>query len=205
MNRRAFLKAIASAALLPILPRRLFASTNVRRCRPRWPSPSAWKQLNESVCGNVIPVNFPLSVTDPTSAAATLLSKDLKNPIRRRSAGAYPDLGMGGRMDHQAERLRGRGKKRSRHCGRGRDCHEAIRRPDRDRRNEGLWRGELAGIRLSGEPRRQPTQSRSNSRSDFGPWLDKLRRWNLLRASAERAETLAEHVLGSCFSLHSPV
>src|SRR5260370_38744283 len=83
MNRGAFLKAIGAAALFPILPRRLLASTSARRRRPSdaaWPSPSAWKQLDEAVGGNLIPVNFPLSLTDPTSAAATLLSKDLKNP-----------------------------------------------------------------------------------------------------------------------------
>jgi len=84
MNRREFLKAIGSAALLPILPRRLFASTNARRCRPSdstWPSDSAWKQLNESVGGNLIPVNFPLAAlkTDPEVDAAKLLS-ELKNP-----------------------------------------------------------------------------------------------------------------------------
>src|ERR1700730_16123616 len=85
MNRRAFLKAIGSAALLPILPRRLSASTNFRRRRPsdaRWPSQSAWKQLDEAVGGNFIPVNFPLSLfkTDPSGAAAKRLSEDLKNP-----------------------------------------------------------------------------------------------------------------------------
>ena len=87
MNRRAFLRTIGGAALiqilLPLLPRRLFANTGFRRRRPSdpgWPSPSAWKQLDEAVGGNLIPVNFPLSATDPTSAAATLLSKDLRNP-----------------------------------------------------------------------------------------------------------------------------
>jgi len=85
MNRRAFLKAIGSAALLPILPRSLSASTNFRRHRPsdaRWPSRSGWKQLDNDVGGNLIPVNFPLSVlkTDPGGAAAKRLSEDLKNP-----------------------------------------------------------------------------------------------------------------------------
>jgi len=81
MNRRAFLKAIGSAALLPILPRRLLASTNFSRRRPSdaaWPSQSAWKQLNEAVGGNLIPVDFPLSVfkTDPNGAAAKLLAEN---------------------------------------------------------------------------------------------------------------------------------
>jgi FAD/FMN-containing dehydrogenase len=85
MNRRSFLKTIGSAALIPILPRRLFASTNFGRRRPvdpGWPSDSAWKQLNEAVGGNLIPVEFPLSIlkTDPDSAAAKSLLKNLKNP-----------------------------------------------------------------------------------------------------------------------------
>ncbi|MGH7934847.1 MAG: FAD-dependent oxidoreductase [Candidatus Binataceae bacterium] len=85
MNRRAFLSAIGSAALLPILPRRLWASTNFRRRRPSdatWPSQSAWKGLNDAVGGNLIPVNFPLSPlkTDPGGAAAKRLSENLKNP-----------------------------------------------------------------------------------------------------------------------------
>ena len=86
MNRRAFLRAIGSAALLPILPRRLWASaTNFRRRRPAdaaWPSPSAWKQLNEAVGGNLIKVDFPLSIlkSDPDSDAAKELEKNLKNP-----------------------------------------------------------------------------------------------------------------------------
>jgi FAD/FMN-containing dehydrogenase len=85
MNRRAFLKVIGSAALLPILPRRLSASTNFRRRRPSdatWPSPVAWKQLNDAVGGNLIPVDFPLSVfkTDPESAAAKLLAENIRNP-----------------------------------------------------------------------------------------------------------------------------
>ncbi len=85
MNRRAFLKAIGSAALLPILPRGLSASTTFRRRRPSdatWPSQSAWKQLNDAVGGNLIPADFPLSLlkTDPTGAAAKLLAKNIRNP-----------------------------------------------------------------------------------------------------------------------------
>ena len=79
------MKAIGSAVLLPILPRRLWASTSFRRCRPSyatWPSQSAWKRLNDAVGGNLIPVEFPLSIlkTDPKSTAAKRLSKDLRNP-----------------------------------------------------------------------------------------------------------------------------
>ncbi len=75
MNRRAFLRAIGSAALIPILPRRLLASTsNFRRRRPSdatWPSQSAWKQLNEAVGGNLIPVDFPIT---------KLLDENITNP-----------------------------------------------------------------------------------------------------------------------------
>ena len=90
MNRRSFLKAIGSAALipiLPILPRRLLAAASAnftRRCPsdPGWPSQAAWKQLNEAVGGNLIPVEFPLSAlkTDPSGDAAKLLMENIRNP-----------------------------------------------------------------------------------------------------------------------------
>src|SRR5215831_11165910 len=85
MNRREFLTAIGSAALLPVLPRPLLASTTFSRRRPSdaaWPSSAAWKHLHEQVGGNLISVDFPLSVakTDPNGAAAEALWKNLKNP-----------------------------------------------------------------------------------------------------------------------------
>ncbi len=85
MNRRAFLKAVGSTVLLPTLPGRLWAGTSLRRRRPSdaaWPSQSAWKALHDAVGGNLIPVNFPLSIfkTDPTGDAAKLLSANLRNP-----------------------------------------------------------------------------------------------------------------------------
>ncbi len=86
MNRRSFLKAIGSAALLPMLPRGLSAaSTPFTRRRPSdaaWPSKAAWQQLNEAVGENLIPVQFPPSIlkTAPDSAEAKLLEKNLKNP-----------------------------------------------------------------------------------------------------------------------------
>ena len=85
MNRRAFLKAIGSVALMPMLARRLWARANFSRRRPsdaNWPSQSAWKRLDDAVGGNLIPVDFPLSVlkTDPVGAKAKLLLEDLKNP-----------------------------------------------------------------------------------------------------------------------------
>jgi len=86
VNRREFLKAIGSAAALsPMLQHNLLAGTGFRRSRPSdstWPSESAWKQLNETVGGNLIPVEFPLSIlkTDPDSTAAKSLRANLKNP-----------------------------------------------------------------------------------------------------------------------------
>src|SRR5205085_3636696 len=85
MNRRAFLKAVASAALVPILPHHTWATTNFRRHRPSdraWPSQSAWKRLNEAVGGNLIPVDSPLrlSKSNPSDAAATRLAQNLTNP-----------------------------------------------------------------------------------------------------------------------------
>ena len=98
MNRRAFLKAIGSAALLPILPRRLLASTNFRRRRPSdaaWPSQSAWKRLDEAVGGNLIPVDFPLSIfkTDPDGRPQASRREPEKSVLHRRSAGLTQTLG----------------------------------------------------------------------------------------------------------------
>jgi len=85
MKRRTFLKTVGAAVMLPMLPRRVWANTSGSRVRPSdvtWPSPAAWKQLNEAVGGNLIPVEFPLSIlkTDPDSSAAKTLLKSLKNP-----------------------------------------------------------------------------------------------------------------------------
>src|ERR1041385_4424883 len=85
MNRRAFLRTIGAATLLPMMPWPLSANTGLRRRRPsdaNWPSQAAWKRLNDAVGGNLIPVNFPLSIlkTDPASAAAKQIEKNLKNP-----------------------------------------------------------------------------------------------------------------------------
>src|SRR6516225_5278959 len=90
MNRRAFLKAIGSAALLPMLPRRLLAdaapaASGFRRRRPSdatWPSQADWKRLNDAVGGTLIRVDSPISVlsTDPDGAAANQLAANLQNP-----------------------------------------------------------------------------------------------------------------------------
>ncbi len=86
MNRRAFLKAIGTAAaVLPMLPRRLWAVTTFSRRRPSdpaWPSQAAWKPLNDAVGANLIKLDFPLSVlkTAPDSTAAKELERNLKNP-----------------------------------------------------------------------------------------------------------------------------
>jgi len=85
MNRRQFLKGIGSALLLPILPRRHSAGAKFRRRRPSdpdWPSQSAWQHLDKRVRGNLIAVDFPVSVlrTDPEGAAATHLARNLRNP-----------------------------------------------------------------------------------------------------------------------------
>jgi FAD/FMN-containing dehydrogenase len=85
MDRRAFLKAMGSAALIPMMPGRLLAATPASRVRPSdaaWPSKAAWKQLDETVGGNLLPVDFPLSIlkTNPDSDAAKLLLKNVKNP-----------------------------------------------------------------------------------------------------------------------------
>jgi FAD/FMN-containing dehydrogenase len=85
MNRRAFLKTSGAAALLPLSPRGLFASSVSRRQRPSdagWPSKEAWKGLNDAVGGNLIPVDFPIATcrSEPDSAECKKLFENLKNP-----------------------------------------------------------------------------------------------------------------------------
>ena len=88
MNRRVFLKAIGSTALLPILPRRSWASTNFRRHRPAdaaWPSQSAWQQLNDAVGGNLLPVNFPVDLVPlyfPHRIGAQLFAEQIEPVLR---------------------------------------------------------------------------------------------------------------------------
>jgi FAD binding domain len=101
VTRRAFLKAIGIAALPPILLRRALATATpgFRRVRPSdaaWPSKSAWQQLNDAVGGNLVPVDFPLSIlkSDPNGAAAKELLANLKNPyFIREHAGLTQSLG----------------------------------------------------------------------------------------------------------------
>ncbi|HUN61099.1 MAG TPA: FAD-dependent oxidoreductase [Candidatus Sulfotelmatobacter sp.] len=85
MNRRSFLKHSGAAALLPLAPRPLFAKAPFRRRRPAdpdWPSPAAWKKLNEAVGGNLIPVEFPLNACNsgPDAPGCRTLFENLRNP-----------------------------------------------------------------------------------------------------------------------------
>ncbi len=85
MNRRAFLKASGSASLLGLWPGSLFATSPIRRVRPSdpgWPSKEAWRRLNDSVGGNLFPVDFPINACLPSAETADckLLFASLKNP-----------------------------------------------------------------------------------------------------------------------------
>jgi FAD/FMN-containing dehydrogenase len=85
MNRRTFLKASGSAALLPLWPHELSASAPFRRRRPSdagWPSWAAWKRLNDAVGGNLISVDFSLARYRDTTRASewNKLVENLRNP-----------------------------------------------------------------------------------------------------------------------------
>ncbi|MGH9433497.1 MAG: FAD-dependent oxidoreductase [Terriglobia bacterium] len=85
MNRRAFLKASGSAALLPASSRQLLARARFRRRRPSdagWPSKGAWTRLNDAVGGKLIAVDFPLAActTAPGSPGCKNLFENLRNP-----------------------------------------------------------------------------------------------------------------------------
>jgi hypothetical protein len=85
VDRRTFLKRSGLTALLPLWPRSLFASKTFRRRRPAdadWPSPAAWKRLNDAVDGNLIPVEFPIEacIKDVDGAGCKSLIANIKNP-----------------------------------------------------------------------------------------------------------------------------
>jgi hypothetical protein len=85
MNRRAFLKGSTAASLFPLRPRRVLASSAMRRVRPSdpgWPSQEAWKRLNDAVDGNLISVDFPINacVSSPQGTDCRALLPNLKNP-----------------------------------------------------------------------------------------------------------------------------
>jgi FAD/FMN-containing dehydrogenase len=99
MNRRSFLKTSAAAALVPLWPRKTSAPPAVRRVRPSdraWPSNQAWKQLNDQVGGNLMPVDFPIKpcLASPPGADCKSLFANLKNPYYiGDSAGVTQTLG----------------------------------------------------------------------------------------------------------------
>src|SRR6202451_3600482 len=104
MDRRTFLRQSGMAALGPLWARELWgAAKNLKRdagpADPRnapsvgavvrrrpsdagWPSPAAWKRLNDEVDGNLIPVEFPMEacVKDTGSASCKNLSDNIHNP-----------------------------------------------------------------------------------------------------------------------------
>jgi hypothetical protein len=85
MNRREFLKRCGLAGLTALSPRSVLATQPFSRRRPYdsdWPSPSAWKRLNDQVDGNLVPVEFPLDacIKDTNSVACQNLAANIRNP-----------------------------------------------------------------------------------------------------------------------------
>jgi hypothetical protein len=60
------------------------AGAKIRRrpSDPNWPSPAAWKRLNDEVEGNLIPVEFPIEacIKDTGSAGCQNLLSNIHNP-----------------------------------------------------------------------------------------------------------------------------
>ena len=100
-------------------------AAGIRRRRPsdaNWPSQADWKRLNDEVDGNLIPVEFPIEacVKDTASAGCQNLLDNIHNPLlHRRPAGIDTNLGMGGCVGEQTQRLRRGGKQRRTHRGGG--------------------------------------------------------------------------------------
>ncbi len=94
MNRRTLLKRLATLPLLsavsPYLsfadPEKSASKSPFHRVRPgdpAWPSAASWEKLKQQVGGNLIPVEFPLTVCQSASDSADCqaLFKNLDNPF----------------------------------------------------------------------------------------------------------------------------
>jgi len=94
MDRRTLLKRLAAVPLVsafwPYLSNAeqtpLPAKSAFRRVRPgdpAWPSATSWGKLKQQVGGNLIPVQFPLTVCQGTSESTSCqdLFKNLDNPF----------------------------------------------------------------------------------------------------------------------------
>ena len=85
MDRRAFIKGSAQAALLGLTPHSFLASRTFHRRRPSdadWPSKAAWKQLHDAVEGRLYPVEFPIAacIKEVEGTACKNLLANIKNP-----------------------------------------------------------------------------------------------------------------------------
>jgi len=79
------LKASSALSLMGLWPHSLPAQSAIRRVRPSdpgWPSQESWKRLNDSVGGNLLPVDFPLAgcQRDLDGTACKNLFANLANP-----------------------------------------------------------------------------------------------------------------------------
>jgi FAD/FMN-containing dehydrogenase len=83
MNRRAFLKASGSFALLPAAGLQAASESRFQRRRPadaNWPSKEAWNRLNEEVGGNLIRVDSPLVKARGDSRGDVGFFERVRNP-----------------------------------------------------------------------------------------------------------------------------
>jgi FAD/FMN-containing dehydrogenase len=79
------LKSCGLTALQPLWPNGIFAGTVLGQQRPApaaWPSKAAWKQLSDTVGGNLVSIDFPLAACRQAagSSACKNLFENIKNP-----------------------------------------------------------------------------------------------------------------------------
>lgn len=88
MRRRTVLRGAAALPLLAVIPP-LLAQTarpplsRVRPGQPGWPAAADWHQLNESVGGNLLPVQplFAACAKEPQGAACRDVMSNFRNPF----------------------------------------------------------------------------------------------------------------------------
>jgi hypothetical protein len=87
-----------------------------------WPSQAAWKRLNDEVDGNLIPVEFPIEACVNRHGKRGLpesVQQYSQSLLHRRPAWLDANVGMGGRVGEQTQRLRRGGKQCRPHRGGG--------------------------------------------------------------------------------------
>src|SRR6185437_9161520 len=135
--RRNLLKGVAGIALMLPWGAKALAGAGVpafRRVRPTdpgWPSAADWQALNDAVGDSLVEVKslFGVCQSDAAGAACTDALKNIRNPFYIGDQPSGTQVGVAGRVDARAKRLRRQGKKCVRRRRRRQLCPRSTSAP----------------------------------------------------------------------------